>query len=83
MRILVDRFIYQGLRYVRTPPVTYTSATYWARTWDTDPYATAAVARSIYSRLPKSGTPRWLGSETSVRKTQLRSRLRRAGRIDA
>lgn len=29
--------------------------------WDTDPIATVAVARSIYSHLPHSGTPLWLG----------------------
>jgi len=29
--------------------------------WDTDPAATIAVARSIYSHLPPSGTPLWLG----------------------
>jgi hypothetical protein len=32
-----------------------------ASQWDTDPAATAAVARSIYSHLPPSGTPLWLG----------------------
>ena len=32
-----------------------------AARWDTDPAATAAVARSIYSRLPPWGTPVWLG----------------------
>jgi len=32
-----------------------------ASRWDTDPAATAAVARSIYSHLPLSGTPLWLG----------------------
>jgi 5-methylcytosine-specific restriction endonuclease McrA len=32
-----------------------------ASRWDTDPAATAAVARSIYSHLPQSGTPLWLG----------------------
>ena len=29
--------------------------------WDTDPAATVAVARSIYSHLPPDGTPLWLG----------------------
>ena len=29
--------------------------------WDTDPAATIAVARSIYSHLSPSGTPLWLG----------------------
>ena len=29
--------------------------------WDTAPQATVAVARSIYSHLPQSGTPLWLG----------------------
>ena len=29
--------------------------------WDTDPAATSAVARSIYSHLPAGGTPLWLG----------------------
>ena len=29
--------------------------------WDTDPIATVAVARSIYSHLPQVGTPLWLG----------------------
>jgi len=29
--------------------------------WDTDPAATVAVARSIYSHLPPGGTPLWLG----------------------
>jgi len=29
--------------------------------WDTDPVATTAVARSIYSHLPQGGTPLWLG----------------------
>jgi hypothetical protein len=28
---------------------------------DTDPAATTAVARSIYSHLPPGGTPLWLG----------------------
>lgn len=32
-----------------------------ASRWDTDPEATVAVARSIYSHLPASGTPLWLG----------------------
>jgi hypothetical protein len=32
-----------------------------AARWDTDPAATLAVARSIYSHLPPSGTPLWLG----------------------
>ena len=32
-----------------------------ASRWDTDPAATAAVARSIYSHLPPGGTPLWLG----------------------
>jgi hypothetical protein len=32
-----------------------------ASRWDTDPEATAAVARSIYSHLPEGGTPLWLG----------------------
>jgi hypothetical protein len=32
-----------------------------ASRWDTDPEATAAVARSIYSHLPEDGTPLWLG----------------------
>ena len=32
-----------------------------ASRWDTDPQATVAVARSIYSHLPQSGTPLWLG----------------------
>jgi hypothetical protein len=32
-----------------------------ASRWDTDPQATAAVARSIYSHRPKGGTPLWLG----------------------
>jgi len=32
-----------------------------ASRWDTDPAATAAVARSIYSHLPPAGTPLWLG----------------------
>ena len=32
-----------------------------ASRWDTDPEATAAVARSIYSHLPEAGTPLWLG----------------------
>jgi hypothetical protein len=31
-----------------------------ASRWDTDPQATAAVARSIYSHLPGGGTPLWL-----------------------
>jgi hypothetical protein len=29
--------------------------------WESDPKATAAVARSIYSHLPEGGTPLWLG----------------------
>jgi hypothetical protein len=29
--------------------------------WDTDPLATSAVARSIYSHLPAGGTPLWQG----------------------
>jgi hypothetical protein len=29
--------------------------------WDTDPMATVAVARSIYSHLPPGSTPLWLG----------------------
>ena len=32
-----------------------------AARWDTDPAATIAVARSIYSHLPPHGTPLWLG----------------------
>jgi hypothetical protein len=32
-----------------------------AARWDTDPAATVAVARSIYSHLPPGGTPLWLG----------------------
>ena len=32
-----------------------------ANRWDTDPAATAAVARSIYSHLPPGRTPLWLG----------------------
>jgi 5-methylcytosine-specific restriction endonuclease McrA len=32
-----------------------------ASRWDTDPAATVAVARSIYSHLPPAGTPLWLG----------------------
>jgi 5-methylcytosine-specific restriction endonuclease McrA len=32
-----------------------------ASRWDTDPAATVAVARSIYSHLPPGGTPLWLG----------------------
>jgi HNH endonuclease len=32
-----------------------------ASRWATDPLATVAVARSIYSHLPESGTPLWLG----------------------
>ena len=32
-----------------------------ANRWDTDPAATVAVARSIYSHLPSGGTPLWLG----------------------
>jgi hypothetical protein len=32
-----------------------------ASRWDTDPAATVAVARSIYSHLPLGGTPLWLG----------------------
>jgi hypothetical protein len=32
-----------------------------ASRWDTDPKAAEAVARSIYSHLPKGGTPLWLG----------------------
>ena len=32
-----------------------------ASRWDTDPQATVAVARSIYSHLPQGGTPLWLG----------------------
>jgi hypothetical protein len=32
-----------------------------ANRWDTDPQATVAVARSIYSHLPDTGTPLWLG----------------------
>jgi 5-methylcytosine-specific restriction endonuclease McrA len=32
-----------------------------ASRWDTDPAATAAVARSIYSHLPPVRTPLWLG----------------------
>jgi hypothetical protein len=32
-----------------------------ATRWDTDPAATVAVARSIYSHLPPGGTPLWLG----------------------
>jgi HNH endonuclease len=32
-----------------------------ASRWDTDPQATAAVARSIYSHLPQGGIPLWLG----------------------
>jgi hypothetical protein len=32
-----------------------------ANRWDTDPQATVAVARSIYSHLPATGTPLWLG----------------------
>jgi 5-methylcytosine-specific restriction endonuclease McrA len=34
-----------------------------ASRWDTDPAATVAVARSIYSHLPAGGTPLWLGSK--------------------
>ena len=37
--------------------------------WDTDPAATIAVARSIYSHLPHSGTPLWLGYKTLSRPT--------------
>jgi hypothetical protein len=32
-----------------------------ASRWDTNPEATAAVARSIYSHLPEGGIPLWLG----------------------
>ena len=32
-----------------------------ASRWDTDPEATAAVARSIYSHLPADGNPLWIG----------------------
>lgn len=32
-----------------------------ANRWDTNPAATAAVARSIYGHLPPGGTPLWLG----------------------
>jgi len=32
-----------------------------ASRWETDPPATVAVARSIYSHLPPEGTPLWLG----------------------
>jgi len=32
-----------------------------ASRWDTDPTATVAVARSIYSHLPAGSTPLWLG----------------------
>ena len=32
-----------------------------AARWDTDPAATKAVARSIYSHLPSGATPLWLG----------------------
>jgi 5-methylcytosine-specific restriction endonuclease McrA len=32
-----------------------------ASRWDTDPSATVAVARSIYSHLPPGGTPLWRG----------------------
>jgi hypothetical protein len=32
-----------------------------ASRWDTDPAATVAVARSIYSHLPPGGAPLWLG----------------------
>jgi hypothetical protein len=32
-----------------------------ASRWDSDPAATMAVARSIYSHLPPGGTPLWLG----------------------
>jgi hypothetical protein len=32
-----------------------------ASRWDTDPAATMAVARSIYSHLPPDRTPLWLG----------------------
>lgn len=32
-----------------------------ANRWDTDPAATVAVARSIYSHLPQGSTPLWLG----------------------
>ena len=32
-----------------------------ANGWATDPAATMAVARSIYSHLPPGGTPLWLG----------------------
>lgn len=32
-----------------------------ANRWDTDPAATVAVARSIYSHLPPGSTPLWLG----------------------
>ena len=32
-----------------------------ASRWDTDPAATVAVARSIYSHLPPGATPLWLG----------------------
>lgn len=32
-----------------------------ASRWDTDPAATVAVARTIYSHLPPDGTPLWLG----------------------
>jgi hypothetical protein len=34
-----------------------------ASRWDTDPAATVAVARSIYSHLPPGDTPLWLGSK--------------------
>jgi hypothetical protein len=32
-----------------------------ASMWETDPAAIVAVARSIYSHLPESGAPLWLG----------------------
>jgi len=32
-----------------------------ASRWDTDPHATAAVARSIYGHFPTGGAPLWLG----------------------
>jgi hypothetical protein len=41
-----------------------------ASKWDTAPQATVAVARSIYSHLPESGTPLWLGFK-DVRKADL------------
>ena len=57
-----------------------------ASRWDTDTQATVAVARSIYSHLPKSGTPLWLENRNVCAEdpaTVRPSWVRRAGRIDA